>query len=107
MLKKQQRLTRSEFDTIFKSGKRYHSPFFTLIHQPDEIFHGAVVVGKKVFKSAVKRNTLRRRVYSILYQFMKTKKINGTFIIIAKPATANLPRKEISVEIASLISRIK
>lgn len=84
MLKKKERLTKKEFDRFFISGKRYHSTFIQLIYTPNEVFHGAVVVGKKVHKKAVDRNKTRRRLYSSLYTLRKQKDLRGIFIVIAK-----------------------
>lgn len=62
MLKKQHRLTVAEFDQYFKAGRRFHGEYLQLIYTATESFHGAVVVGKKVYKNAVDRNRLRRRL---------------------------------------------
>jgi ribonuclease P protein component len=87
MLKKKERLTRAEFDAAFAAGKRVHSPLLQVIVAPSPSFHGAVVVGKKVYKKAVDRNKLRRQLYAIVYQFSKKDGVLAkTFITITKPA---------------------
>lgn len=88
MLKKKERLTKKEFDRFFASGARKHGDLFTLIYKTDPGFHGAVVVGKKVYKRAVDRNQLRRRVYSILYRLSRDQGLKGVYIILTKPAAA-------------------
>lgn len=106
MLRKANRLNRAQFNDVFTSGKRYHSPFVQIIVDKNTPFHGAVVVGKKVYKKAVDRNTLRRRLYGALYRYYKTTKVSGTYIIIAKPATKKATRKEILDDIEKVLAKI-
>lgn len=91
MLKKKERLTKKEFDRFFSLGRRYHSPAFSLIYSPTPEFHGAVVVGKKVYKKAVDRNRLRRQLYNIIYRASQEKNLKGVYIVLSKP-----PAKEAS-----------
>lgn len=87
MLPKRERLGRKDFTTFFRSGRRYHNELFTLIHSPHSTFHGSVVVPNKIEKGAVKRNTLRRRVYDILRR--TAVRTSGVYIVLLKkPAVA-------------------
>lgn len=90
MLKKKERLNRTEFNRFFSVGKRTHTPYLQIISAPSDVFHGSVVVGKKVYKKAVDRNKVRRQIYNILYQFNKKNQLPRTYIIIAKPAIAGV-----------------
>ena len=92
MFKKTQRLSKPEFDVVFRSGKRHHSPVFTIITKPSDTTKVSVVVGKKVAKSAVRRNTLRRRIYALLREVVPQTK--QTYIVIAKPKLNTLSRKQ-------------
>lgn len=85
MLKKKERLTKKEFDRSFSLGRRAHTSLFTLVSHTSDDFHGAVVVGKKVFKRAVDRNRLRRRLYNILYRLSRANNLKGVYIILTKP----------------------
>ncbi len=105
MLAKKHRLTRAEFSKYFKTGKRTNSPIGTLIVSPNKSFHGAVVVGKKVSKKAVGRNVLRRRAYAQLYSKFKESN-SGIYILILKPAIANLTRQQQHQSIADLIAQV-
>jgi len=107
MFAKKQRLTKKEFDYIYSVGKRYHSPLIQLIHYPTEVFHGAVVVGKKVYKKAVKRNKLRRQLYGFLYRRHKKNPLSGSFIFIAKPTIQKASQDEISESLLSLIQQVE
>jgi ribonuclease P protein component len=62
-------------------------------------------VSKKVSKSAVTRNTLRRRVYAKLGA-QSVKKQTGVFVVVLKPTFAALTRKEAGEEISCLIVKI-
>lgn len=103
MLPKRQRLTKKEFDRFFSAGKRGHSPLFTLIHSPGDQFHGAVVVGKKVFKRAVDRNRLRRRLYNALYGLSVANNLRGVYIVLTKPAAAPATFSELKEALRKLI----
>lgn len=103
MLKRKQRLSKRQFDTFFRTGKRLHTPLFQVIYAKTEDFHGAAVVGKKVHKRAVDRNRLRRRVYNILYRLSQDRDLKGVYIIIAKPPAANVNFTAIKQAITALL----
>lgn len=92
MFKKTERLTRSQFDNYFKIGKRSHFKNLSIIYYPLPSLHVSVVVGKKVSKQAVRRNTLRRRIYARLRSELKSKNKTGVFIVITKPTFNSLTR---------------
>jgi ribonuclease P protein component len=108
MLAKSARLSVAEFDQYFKTGKRFHFTHCTIIYSPLESLHGSVVVGKKVSKKAVTRNTIRRRVYAQLRTVCDAQSATGIFIII-KPAYTSLSRKvalaDINKHIAEVIKK--
>ncbi len=107
MLAKKQRLTQAQFQTYFKSGKRFHSPNLQLIYVVGEFFSGSAVVGKKVFKQAAKRNTLRRRLYGVLYRHHKKHQNQGVFILVAKPSVKNISHQELLKETQTLLQKIR
>lgn len=106
MLQKAARLTKKQFDEYFKTGKRWHFPHATIVYTPYSTFHGSVVVGKKLTKKAVLRNTLRRRVYATLQQAHKTTGTTGVFIVLLKPSYVTLPRKAANEEIKQNIATV-
>jgi ribonuclease P protein component len=106
MFKKNQRLGRTLFASYFKSGRRFNCEYFTLVHTPLVPFAVSVVVGKKVFKLANDRNTLRRRVYASARGVTLSRTISsGTYIIIAKPTAKTLHRKDVIIEIDNLLAQ--
>ena len=104
MLKKAQRLSRTDFATYFKAGKRLHADCATLIFHSHPTFHGSVVVSKKVSKLAVTRNTIRRRVYTQLYKLPLERK-NGVFIVVIKPTYSLLTKQSARTQMQLLIER--
>lgn len=59
---------------VYSSGKTVRGPNITLKYthnQSDKPFRVAVVVSKKVHKSAVTRNRIRRRIYAQVRHFDK------------------------------------
>ncbi len=103
MLKKKQRLTTRQFDRFFSSGRRFHDPLMTLIWNDHDTFHGATVAGKKVFKRAVDRNRLRRRLYNILYRLSQENELKGVYIILTKPATSRASFAELKDALERLV----
>jgi ribonuclease P protein component len=101
MFKKSERLNRLVFNQYFKIGRRSHTDYFTVVYSPAPFKAVAVVVGKKVFKGAVDRNTLKRRVYAIARN-----QIDGTgvYLIIAKPTANKLVQAEIAPSISTLLA---
>lgn len=53
---------------VYRSGSTVRSEFLTLKYAPSkkDDYRLAIVVSKKVSKSAVKRNRIRRRIYEIV-----------------------------------------
>ena len=68
----------------------------------------AVVVSKKVEKSAVKRNRIRRRIYEVLRNNLESipKKRDYIFVVYSKELE-NLPVDEIEKILGKLVSESK
>ena len=74
MLPKSQRLTTEQVSAVIKDGKSFQSPFFTVrvLKSPNradsksDFAAFAVIVSKKIAKTAVARNLARRRVYEAI-----------------------------------------
>jgi ribonuclease P protein component len=81
MFPKEERLTREEFEQAFKHGVRVHTPATLFIYAAAGTRGAAVVVSKKVAKSAVLRNRLRRQVYTAL---RTVGPVSGTSIVLLK-----------------------
>ncbi len=67
------------------------------------------VVSKKVHKSAVKRNTLKRKMREVVRLMMKDQQLNSGFLIalMAKPAMFGAPFEEIQADVERLFQKAK
>jgi ribonuclease P protein component len=101
MFKKSERLNRSVFNQYFKIGRRTHTDNFTMVYSPAPFKAVAVVVGKKVYKGAVDRNTLRRRVYAAARGGIHG---TGVYLIISKPLAKNLTQGDVAPAVATLLA---
>lgn len=102
MLSKKERLSRDAFNRFFSSGKRLRSESFDLIYTPNTVFHGAVVISKKVASRAVLRNKIRRRVYSLLQELES----GGVWIVIMRKTSHPPSRATLKDELARLSRKL-
>lgn len=105
MLAKSQRLSRAQFSTFFKSGKRRHCDTASAVFTPHPTFHASVVVSKKVAKKSVDRNRIRRQIYAQLYS-LKRQAHTGVFIILVKPGFMTVSRKVALLQTKTLIEAL-
>lgn len=98
MLKKKERLSRSEFEAVYTKGRRYSAPNFSVIIAPHKRGACAVVVSKKTAKNASARNSLRRRWYSALGD-VRALWVEKGCIIILKSSATSLSLKEVQTEL--------
>ena len=68
----------------------------------------AVVVSKKIYKSAVKRNRIRRRIFNIVRHDMK-QHLQGFDIVLTviSPDALVMTHQQLSLEITKLLSRMR
>ncbi len=107
MLPKKERLSRKEFNRFFSIGKRIHSPSFQVVFVPYATLHASVVVSKKVAKSAVRRNKIRRQIYDIVRNYRSERQIHGVFIFFTKTAVLNASYKNLKHEVRTTIDEIQ
>jgi ribonuclease P protein component len=103
MLRKTQRLRTAGFNEVFKVGRRFHTPHFQIIALKSADFHASVVVGKKVYKTAVARNRLRRQVYGALYRVHQVTPLLYTVIVVAKPSLKAIPQRSIALAVEEAV----
>lgn len=95
---------------LHAGGQKARSRHFGLrtSSTPGEPFRAAVVVSKKVSKSAVVRNRIRRRVYEILRtQYADTLAGVSLVILAYDQSVATMTAKELRTEVASLLSKAR
>ncbi len=107
MLPKSNRIERSGFELIMRSGKRFHSPLFTLYinkstNQNSKQF--AFSVSKKVCKGAVGRNRLRRQGYSVINTTINSIKPGFSYVFMYKKRPKLPTYSEIEHDIQSLLT---
>ncbi len=103
MLPRKKRLTTELFDQIMSSGRIFNSPLFTLrAIKTKEKSRFSVVASKKIFKTAVLRNKIRRRVYAQIEKL--SPRIQGGFngIFLAKQIVEKSSPEAISSELENL-----
>ena len=86
MFKKEQRLKKeADFKRIFSLGRFTNDGFVSFVYVPNELIFNrfAVIVSSKVFKLAVKRNLIKRRLINI-FQKIKTIKQGFDIVVIVK-----------------------
>ncbi len=108
MLHKSNRLAKAkDIAEAFSRGRTFFNPFFTikfLSRAPQKLF--TVVVSTKVFKSAVKRNRLKRVLREHIRKNLTQFK-NGSYMVIAKPKVSRLPEKDVLAAFLDVCSRIR
>lgn len=107
MLPKKERLSREMFNRFFATGKRIHSPSLQMIYTPYNTLHVSVVVSKKNYKSAVKRNKIRRRIYDIVRRYRAEKPLTGIYIFITKSDIHTKTYSALHDEVCLSLQKIK
>jgi ribonuclease P protein component len=105
MLRKNHRLPRSLFDTVFARGKSTHSPHFIKKSLPVrswEEFVVSVVVPKKVARLATSRNRMKRRVYGVVRELIPELKAPERSILILKKNPESMRRCELVAELHNI-----
>ena len=94
---------------LYKNGSALRSQFLTIKYVPNKHrtdSRVAIVISKKVLKSAVGRNRIRRRLYE--YMRNNIQKLNATYdivIICTSSELKTMPYKDISNQIDQLFTK--
>lgn len=110
MLPKNYRLRlKNDFDRLFKEGKFAGHTFLTLgfIENNLNISRFAVIVGKKVSKKAVLRNSIKRKAMEIIRLSLKQAKPGFDLAFIAKPEIKGKDYMEIETVILRLLKKAR
>ena len=107
-LRRHERITtRTDFETIFKKGRRYSIDFFTIIlHENDrDVRRLGMAVSRKV-GGAVKRNRVKRLLREY-FRLNKERLPEGHDIVfIAKPGATTLNYFTLTKELSKFFSRL-
>ena len=100
---------RASIQRLYRSGKLVRSASFSLRYTPNpkrEDYRLAVVVSKKVSKSAVVRNRIRRRVYEHVRILFGSNVIPYDLLVaVFDEHVAALPPTELAHELNKLIKK--
>jgi len=86
MLPKKNRISRKDFPSHNTKGFRVFSPYFSAVFYKTEAkdCRASVVVSKKTSRTAVDRNTLRRRFYDLIASYFKETPSPITVVVYPK-----------------------
>ena len=96
---------------IYKQGRAQRNSLgsvhiFTDPKHP--VTHAAVVVSKKVHKSAVVRNRIRRRIYELVRMHMMEFNHPAQIVFtVYQPEAATMPADQLAEEVRNLLNRAK
>lgn len=103
MLGRSNRLTTELFKEIMEKGHGFHSPFFLLkLQKSDDLSRFGVSVPKKVAKTAVLRNKLRRRVYTVIRNLEDRIERGLLVVLVLKIGSEALKMDELFKEIEKI-----
>jgi ribonuclease P protein component len=106
MLKKNHKLLRSDFTTVFEKRKVFSSSHFTLralkVASWDE-FGVSVVVSKKVEGKAVDRNKAKRRTYYALKVLSEDFKSPFRGVFVMRKSVAQMDFYDLQTELQELV----
>ena len=101
----------SSLDYVYKNGQTSRSRLVNIkciANKRRQESRIAVVVGKKVIKSAVKRNLIRRRVYEYVRPLINNfKESSDVVIIIGSSEFMSLSHTDMSAQLDQLFSNAK
>jgi ribonuclease P protein component len=94
---------------VYKNGQAVRSHFVTVKHTSNphrKQSRFAVVVSKKVLKSAVGRNRVRRRVYeAVRRELPKLSGVNDIVVIVFSAELATMPSEELESTLRQLFEQ--
>lgn len=93
---------------IYQKGKPIYSANIKLLYAPAQRpkYRAAVVVSKKVHKSAVVRNRIRRRIYEVARLFMADTALPLDLVFVVQTTQiADLPAADVQNELTSLLKK--
>lgn len=105
MLPKKRRISRTEIETVLKSGARHNSPHLLLYLYKNGLNYSkfSFSVSKKVAKTAVSRNKQRRRGYSIITKKGVSIKPGFSCLLVFKKGADLIKFESLEKEISELL----
>lgn len=102
---------RADFLRLNKSGDKWISQSLILQTAPNEgqqnTMRFGLTITKKTFKSAVKRNRIKRRLRALANSTLKTHAQSGhDYVLIGRPATLETPYAQLEKDLLWCLKRI-
>ncbi len=93
---------------LYQKGKSIYSRNAKLLWLPSiGAYRVAVVVSKKVHKSAVVRNRIRRRIYEVVRVFYKDIELARDLVFVVQAAAlATMPAEQFQREMIDLLKKV-
>lgn len=110
MLKKIYRITKKkEFDSIFSQGKsrQIEELGVKLLANGLTFNRLGVIISNKVSKSAVVRNTIKRRIRINFYHLLPKLKIGYDIVVVTRPSVAKLAGQELNERMINLFKGLR
>lgn len=112
MLPRKNRITRKDFPSRDMRGFRVFSPLFSAVFYQTSgksslQSRASVVVSKKTAKTAVARNTLRRRFYDLLAPYFKDLPVPTMVVIYPKIDAQKAPFSTLKSEVEKAFKQAK
>jgi ribonuclease P protein component len=87
---------------VFRRGRRFYSPYFTLFYLPHPTLEISPVVSKKVARRAVARNKIKRRIRHLGRLYFQ----NGRIVVVAKRDLGQVEFKKLEEEFQQASKRV-
>ena len=102
---------RADFLRLNKSGKKWISKNLVLQTDSgagDDILRYGITVTKKTYKSAVKRNRIKRRLRALANDILKNKALtNKDYVLIGRPSTLDAPYQTLEKDLIWCLKRME
>lgn len=109
MLPRSKKINTQLFKEVFDKGKIYHFNYFfvkVLKLNKEEKSKFTVVSSKKITKTAITRNLLRRRFFNIIKEIYKELPSSIAIIFFLKKGAGNLKFEDLKQEIIKIFEKI-
>lgn len=93
---------------VYQHGKTVRGPLMSLrycVNGKRQDYRLAVVVSKKVHKSAVARNRMRRRIYEVVRQQLSPNQAYDLVITVFQPSLQTTPSSQLTAQTRGLLQQ--
>lgn len=95
-----------EFQQVYKKGKSAHARALVLFYLPDPHAKAVGFTASKKVGNAVTRNRAKRRMRALFQRFESELRC-GSYVLVAKAATADVPFDALLADMRSVLQKCK